>query len=295
MNVVIVANPVSGSGDAPEIARRMREGLDRKRHDTDLFITKGPGDAEQRAAEEGPDTCVISVGGDGTIREIVNGVDLSAPPRLMVYPTGTGNVLAGELRMPVDVRKQLALLERGLTRWIDVGVCEDRRFLCMAGIGFDADVVHAFHECRDRAAGMWTYSRLGFQTLYDHEEAPVDVYVDGTKQASGAPFVQIASTRNYGGPLLFSPSARPDNGHFEVSWLSTRGKPALFRFLVSGCLGLPGINPDYHTVRGATVRIEPVRTEPMLQLDGDPGPEDGRTFRLRPRAVPFLTPTGSSV
>lgn len=295
MKIVIVANPVSGSGDAVEIARRLQQGLSKKSHDVELFITEEPGDAEKRAAKEGSDTCMISVGGDGTIREIVNGVDLSAPPRLMVVPTGTGNVLAGELRMPVDVRKQIALLEQGLTRWIDVGVCDGRRFLCMAGIGFDAAVVHAFHDYRDRAAGMWTYTRLGVQMLLGHEEATVDVYVDNVLQATDVPFVQIASSRNYGGSMLFSPSARPDNGRFEVSWLSTRGKTALFRFLITGCLGLPGINPDYHTVRGGTVRIAPAHGNPMLQLDGDPGPDDARNFRLRPRAVPFLTPTGSPI
>ncbi len=294
MGIVIVANPVSGSGDAVGIARRVRRRIRSRSYDTDLFVTEGPGDAEDRAAESGSDDCIISVGGDGTIREIVNGVDLSDPPKLMVYPTGTGNVLAGELRMPGDVRKQVALLEQGLTRWIDVGVCDGRRFLCMAGIGFDAEVVHAFHARRDRAAGMWTYAKVGLQTVFGHRAVPVDVYVDGTKCAADAPFVQIANTRNYGGPLMFSPSARPDNGQFEVSWLDTPGNPALFRFLVSGCIGVPGINPDYHTVRGGNVRIEPVDGNPVLQLDGDPGPEEGRRFRVRPRAVPFLTPTGSS-
>ncbi len=290
MKILIVANPVSGSGTAVSSARRLRNALKQAGHETELFITGSANEAETRAARCQETKVVVSAGGDGTIREIVNGIDLSDPPRLLVYPCGTGNVLAEELCMPRDVPGTVELIQRGLHRWIDVALCGQRRFLCMAGIGFDARVVHEFHQDRDRESGMCSYACKGVQVFMTHDERTVDVYVDGTRQAVDVPFVQVANTRNYGGPILFSPSARATDGRLDVSWLETRGKPALFRLMLSSFLGLPKINPDYHTVRGRHVRIKPRNANPVLQLDGDPEPNPSHTFSIQPRAVPFLTP-----
>lgn len=104
---------------------------------------------------------IISLGGDGTINEIVNGLmnsnPFSAPPAtelpaIAAIPTGSANVLAGALgipRDPVDAAWYIAGLLRSRTHsTISVGHAADRCFVVNAGIGIDAEVIATMEQLR---------------------------------------------------------------------------------------------------------------------------------------------------
>lgn len=135
MGRVLVCNPVSGNRRAAARARELA--LD---HGYDVRDTSGPGDAvdiARRAATEGADL-VVACGGDGTVNEVVRGVDAAgalADVRLGVVPTGTGNGFAEDVGI-TGVRDAFEAVESGTVRSLDLGTADDRFFLktCVSGI-----------------------------------------------------------------------------------------------------------------------------------------------------------------
>src|SRR5262249_23514137 len=116
--------------------------------EVDLQLTRGPGDATEiasRAARNG-NAEVIVAGGDGTINEAIQGL-AGTDASLAIIPRGTGNVLARELGLPLDEEAAVAVVAKGNSRKIYLGLVTDettnegRYFVLMAGVGLDASVV----------------------------------------------------------------------------------------------------------------------------------------------------------
>ena len=121
--------------------------------------TGGRGDAEQLAASADPNRydVLVVAGGDGTINEAVNGLRDARLP-LAIVPLGTANVLAAEIGMATDPRTVARTIALGRPRPISVGVANGRRFLLMAGTGFDAHVVQHVDlalKRLDRQSRLW--------------------------------------------------------------------------------------------------------------------------------------------
>ncbi len=132
-----IYNPQSGGGgyrrDMPLIFDALR-GLG---YEVAELQTQEPGDASRLAREavvEGFDL-VAAVGGDGTVNETINGLAGSDMP-LAIIPTGTVNVLAMELGIPLEPPTPSAFSQQGTVSWIDLGLAGDRYFGLMAGWGW---------------------------------------------------------------------------------------------------------------------------------------------------------------
>ena len=139
--LLIIFNPAAGWRRRQRLApvlTRLRE------HGCALVLreTQAPGDAERFAAEVDPDAfdVVVAAGGDGTVNETINGLARSSLP-LAVIPLGTANVLAAEIGLRTDPASLARCVAFGEPRPITLGAANGRRFILMAGAGFDAQVV----------------------------------------------------------------------------------------------------------------------------------------------------------
>jgi hypothetical protein len=83
---------------------------------------------------------VLVAGGDGTINTVVNGLVGTGLP-LGIIPTGSVNVMARELNIPMDIEKACERIVSGHVEPLDLGVANDRYFVSFLGVGFDAAVV----------------------------------------------------------------------------------------------------------------------------------------------------------
>ncbi|HLO25664.1 MAG TPA: diacylglycerol kinase family protein, partial [Geobacteraceae bacterium] len=141
----IVINPTAG-GYSPKRLAAITAALKGCGFTPEVLPTTGPDDAglfARRICAEEAEPFIIAGGGDGTVNGVVNGL---APgvATLAVIPLGTSNVLAREIGI-VSVDDSLRRIARGAARSMAVGVLEkgefSRRFLLMAGVGFDGAVV----------------------------------------------------------------------------------------------------------------------------------------------------------
>ena len=157
MRLQLIANPVAGRG-AMALIQQARQRLLDSGNDVELFLTRGRGDAERYAAlaAAGGFDRIVVAGGDGTVNEVVNGMAADSPP-LAILPLGTTNVLALEIGLPRRFEEACDLALHGKATPIYLGLADQRRFVLMAGVGFDADVVRGVNLRLKRAFGKGAY------------------------------------------------------------------------------------------------------------------------------------------
>lgn len=206
MKIKLIANPVAGGNARCKIERAVAW-LQARGTVVELVLTQAPGDARLAAAaarEAGFDRIVVA-GGDGTLNEVINGLAPSDIP-LVFIPLGTTNVFALETGIPFDLERACALVLHGNPRPVGLGQANGQRFLLMAGIGFDAEVVRAVNLRVKRYLGKLAYVISGLVSLCRYRLRPLEVMTEGgvRRRAYG---VIISNCRFYGGRFVVSPGA----------------------------------------------------------------------------------------
>jgi YegS/Rv2252/BmrU family lipid kinase len=160
---VVIANPTSGSYS--QHVRQVEETLIFL-HDAgweiELQLTKEAGNASllaRQAVMQKVDVVIVA-GGDGIINEVIQEL-AGSETALGVLPFGTVNVWAREMNIPLDVNGAREVLLNGEKLRVDLGKVNDRYFLLMAGIGFDADVTHAVEKKPIKRLGVLGYLLVG--------------------------------------------------------------------------------------------------------------------------------------
>jgi diacylglycerol kinase (ATP) len=292
--IVIIANPVSGSGKGLRLARAVADLLRARGETPEIAETAAAGDACRLAGGCGTAAAVAAVGGDGTVNEVLNG--LSDGPALAMIPGGTANVLAKELGLPRDAHGLARVLAEGREISWDLGIDRvgGRKFLLFASAGYDAHVVHLFHAARKGPVRMWQYLWWGAKSILQFRAPRVAVELDGASLGEAA-WVIVSNVAAYGGPLVFTPRAKADDGTFEV--LVQRGGSrfdvvkmfarAFTGWLSGDDLPLPGVS--FHQAR--RVRLTSIDGAPVpLQVDGDPAGHLPADLELVPGGVRVLAP-----
>lgn len=254
-------------------------------------VLQATGSAEEaaRVIEQAKDSvgCVVAVGGDGTLRGVVDATHGLLPVGLI--PRGTANVVARELKIPLDPRRAADNLATGHTRRIDLGHIEGRgTFLAMVGVGFDGQVVTGVHPGRMKAARM---GLSAMSALLRPALPPLDVTVDGTRLDVTAFGVVAANTRNYGGWFAACPSALPDDGVLDTMLLLRRDRRALLRSGLAVVRRREGSPAIVSYGRGTHIEVTSRNgAESPVQADGDPCGTTPIRLSIEPGAVAIIAP-----
>jgi len=296
-SAVIIANPHSGF--LPHAHNRLQEAIDylQRHHWTaELWYTKQPGDASRMAAEavEQRVALVIAAGGDGTINEIIQGL-AGSETALGVLPTGTVNVWAREMGIPLDLHDACNVLVYGQTRRIDLGRVNDRYFLLMVGIGFDGQVTQAVERKPLKRLGPLGYALAALWFGPGYAGFPVIVRQDDYVIKTRALQVFIGNTQLYAGAFKFTWQALCDDGQLDLCIVHKRNLPGRIFVLLDFLMRHKNRRRcvRYDTFTSVTIETpHPV----ALQIDGDPGGYTPATFSVHPGAlkvvVPQNAPTG---
>jgi diacylglycerol kinase family enzyme len=197
----------------------------------DVVETQYRGHARElaRAARAAQSHVVLTLGGDGTVNEVVNGLlaDGLGPdvPALATVPGGSANVFVRALGLPTDPIEAtgalLSALRSGQTRMIGLGQANDRWFTSNAGLGLDAEIIVDMERQRreGRAATPGRYVRTGLTQFLRHtdRQSPALTLVPSDGDPIPGVFlviVQNTSPWTFLGPVPFhgNPSATFDTG-----------------------------------------------------------------------------------
>lgn len=215
VKTTLIVNPVASRLFSDKKLNWIEETLNRRGYSVTTCFTSGPMDAvkiARQATGEGSGL-VISVGGDGTLNEVINGIAESSA-RLGIIPAGLSNVLARELGIPDQPHKALEVILAGDVRSLDLGLINGRYFSIMVSVGIDAEAVRIVNPIAKRFLKRYSYHLAGFQALVNFHPAPFTLRFDGGEILTGRTAV-ISNSRFYGGPHQITPAARPDDGRLD--------------------------------------------------------------------------------
>lgn len=264
----------------------------RRDHPFDPLVweTDGPGHATALAtqAEAAGVDLIVVCGGDGTLNEALNGLSRADLP-VAVIPGGTANVWAKEAGVPRDPERALRAQWAAPRLTLDLGRADGRRFLLMAGLGLDAEVVAAVRPRLKRWLGPVAYVGTGLCVGLRYPGFRVAVQFDDDPPLEvEASLMVIGNTRLYGGVAEITAEASAVDGLLDCvifrghgAWNSARVIPAVFlqRHLRSS-----------RVLFRRARRIAIHNGAPALQLDGDLAPAPATEFRVEPRAVQLCVP-----
>jgi diacylglycerol kinase (ATP) len=308
----VVANPAARGG-AVDIADRVAARLRSAGIDTEVLLTQSAGDGvavARHAVQDAGVSLVVAVGGDGTAREVAQGVaeglgTWSSPggpasaedaPRLLVVPAGTGNSLHRALwsdRSWGDVL-DTALGGAAVRRDLDLARIEGhgRAVLLGASAGFLRWAVEATARFPE-LAGRELYAAAGLAAAQELRPFAGRVSVDGRVLAEGPlALAAVGGARRRGGSLVVLPHSRLDDGLLDVCVLTARGPDDAIPLLMAAMEGRHLEQPGVCYAQGREVLLEGLDAPLPFEHDGDLWPGDDREVRLSvvPGAVPVVSP-----
>lgn len=291
----LIANPKTGRYGSrrlrpiADVASQLRSlGLD-----VELKLTGAPGEATEiaaRAARNGSSDVIVA-GGDGTINEAIQGL-AGSKARLAIIPRGTGNVLARELKLPLDDEQATVVAARGNARRIHLGLAIDettgakRFFVLMAGIGLDASVVRRVHPRLKKRIGKAAFWISGLSHLADWQPAPFKLEIEG-RTFTGT-FAAIGKAARYGGDLAITPGARLEEPEFEICIIETLNRFGYLRLLAYALrTGMPRNKHGVRFVKASSVRAT---GDAPVQVDGEVIGELPMRFEIASESLEVIVP-----
>jgi YegS/Rv2252/BmrU family lipid kinase len=285
---LVIANPIAGSGRGERAAREIAEGLRARGGEVELHLTRGRGDAVERVtAERANFDQLVSVGGDGTLREVLEGLDGERTP-VAIYPLGTANVLSIDLALPRDVPGLLRVIERGRTQTLDVARVNGHLSFLVSGVGLDARAVREVELARRGPISKSTYIGAMLRALRGYKAPELALEIDGERLDFPVGQVLISNIVHYGGVFRLSSQRALDDGFWEVylfrdARLHAMAAAGLRGFFAS----LPGGSCEMRRAR----RVRVTSSEPVAyHVDGDFRGETPLDFEVSPVRRTVLVP-----
>lgn len=228
---------------------------------------------------------VVVCGGDGTVAACAAALAGSDVP-LALVPAGSGNLLARNLDLPRERGPALDVAFGPGRRRLDLLESADQRFMVIAGLGFDAQMIRDTDDDLKARVGWPAYLIGGARALRRVRRALFEVTVDdGPALRRRAVGVLVGNVGRLQGGLAVLPDARPDDGFLHVVVLTPRSFRDWPVLALRILLRRPGSGHQAHVLRGRRVQITADRPMP-LQYDGDDGGDArGITVGVLPGAI----------
>jgi len=262
-----IVNPVAAKGAAARVGERLRKVLAVRDIAHEILYTEYPGHAAKLARGSNA-RVIVSVGGDGTVNEVTNGI-VGSGKTLGIIPAGSGNDLIKSLNIPADIEKAVETVIHGTVRPVDVGhvQCSPERsegtprvngdgryFLNGVGIGFDAAVAARTAEI-PYLRGVLLYIAAVFQTLGKYQPPDfVVAYGHGERKFSGL-LVAIGNGRCAGGGFYLTPRAQPDDELLDICMVKAVPLLKILRLMPKVMKGAHEGDPDVEIVQSRKVTV----------------------------------------
>ncbi len=213
--ILFIVNPISGIGRQKAVERLIEARLDKDRFNISIAYTNAPGhatDISRKAAADGVEI-VVAVGGDGTVNETAAGL-VDSETILAIVPAGSGNGLARHLKIPMNLKRAIDVINMGRILKIDTATMNDQLFVNVAGVGFDAAVAKKFALAGKR--GFSTYLRITTNSYKQYEPKQYTLIIDGKVIKRRALLISFANSSQFGNNTSIDPSASVSDGYIDV-------------------------------------------------------------------------------
>ncbi len=293
MNTLFIVNPSAGRGKCFRIWTRFEEVLQEKAtFPYAVRLTRNKGDAEKfsvTAVQEGFER-IISVGGDGTINEVINGV-ATANVQLGILPFGTGNDFAHALYLTKNFQQIMKMLISPAITPIDLVKINEHYFINAAGIGIDGNVVQYINNHPSiKKIGKFGYILSAFQTLMQYHPVQLNVTIDDERSVlSNVWILAIANGPYFGGGMKICPGASLSDGWLDLCIIQNLTKPRFLQLFPLVFTGRHVQLKNYVTMRKAKKVTFDIPPHMLMQMDGEMMDSPSVTIEVIPNAIQLIT------
>lgn len=321
MKHLFIINPIAGKGKALEYIPKIKEYFSRIKDIFFIEVTKYPGHAIELVKKYvSKDTFrVYSVGGDGTLNEVLNGM-AGSNSSLAIIPAGSGNdfvksifnysfdknnstvknlsdkdIIVRDTNDIVTDSFKNNLLEKlinGNEATVDIGRINNRYFINISSLGFDAEVVYKSHKIKKfpLITGLLAYILSVLVTLINYRSNPLKIVIDGQTIEKGTLLVAIANGRYYGGGMEAVPSADLNDGLLDICLIEYVGRLKILKFLPKFIKGQHTSIKEVSFFKGKNIRIIS-NNKIAMNIDGETNIINGKVdFEIVPKGIRIVMP-----
>jgi diacylglycerol kinase (ATP) len=296
--VKVIVNPAAGAGRTGRLWPRIMGLFKEQGLNFEHDITEAPGHAVELArdaARKGFEM-VVSVGGDGTINEIVNGLYAAggiSSTTLGIVSTGTGGDYIRTIGIPRRYEEACRCLLKPRKLTVDLGIAEyedngsrtERLFINFAGMGFDAEIVRRTTQQFKSLGSLPSYLMGTLVTLLTYRNRDVTIIIDGEAIDRRVCTVIMNNGRYGGGGMNTAPGASVNDGLFDVLIIDDIARPDLLWSLPRIYRGTHLAHPRVTLKQAREIEVRSRDGGMYLQADGELLGQLPARFRILPAVL----------
>lgn len=276
-DIMVIANPESGKSDADDFEDFIRVKLSDYFNWVEVKFTEDAGHATElaiEACEEGYDS-ICSVGGDGTLAEILQGmIKFDNPPKLLIFPAGTGNILSQSLGYTQNKKRVIDQIDFTNAKNIDLGLIDGKVFSFLLSIGNIPESVHDVSNEEKEKFGMMAYVSNVMKNINKERQYNLKVEMDGEVFEGNVDHLAVTVSEKFGPIKISNLDAKADDGLMNVFILKDKSIISKAKFGIDTVFGDIRNNNAVKYMQGKKLKISNLDQEDVyIDLDGDKGPK----------------------
>lgn len=291
---LFIVNPAAGKGRALNMIEKIKARFSDIRDQLRIEITNAPGHATaiaRQASALNVPIRIYSVGGDGTLNEIINGIQ-GEHIELGILPCGSGNDAARTIYSFTDPHKLLEILPQSPSYNFDLGKANDKYFINIASVGFDAEVnyMSQYFKRLPFIPGSLAYILGVLTTLLRLKKYRVSIKADTIDPSERDILLCLfANGKYYGGGMKPAPRADMTDGLLDVCAVKGISRFRILRFFP---LFKKGNHEAMEEVSLSRVKKAVVESKMPLpvNIDGEVLKESKVTFEILPGRIRMIIP-----
>jgi YegS/Rv2252/BmrU family lipid kinase len=221
--LLFLINPISGTRNKKRLSEVITTEASRRNIPFQIIPTsiEGKYDFLKEKISGENITDVIVCGGDGSINHVVSSL-IGINVNIGIIPMGSGNGLAFAAKIPFNISKALDVIFNGKASAVDGFNINNTFGFMLCGLGFDAQVAHAFFNQKKR--GLFTYIKITLRQFFCSKFYPFKVEVNNNTFNTDAFFISIANSNQFGNYVTIAPKARLNDGLLDVVIIKKQNK-----------------------------------------------------------------------
>lgn len=284
-----IINPFSGTSGKQTTPELIKKYLDHSKYEFEVVFTRHAGHAIQLAKEgvEQRFDFVAAVGGDGSVNEVAQSL-LHSDTGLAILPGGSGNGFAMHLGLGRDIQKAIHVINTGNEIKVDTCSVNDRFFINVSGLGFDARIAYKTKENSKR--GFVPYFLTSIKESKKFKPQKLQITVDDKVLKGEYAAAVVANASMYGYHFTIAPQASMQDGILDLMLIK---KAPLYKYFLTTyrflnrSLHKSGVTESY---QGKQIKIV-MEDESYLHVDGEGYKSEKEiVFKVHPMSLKVLAP-----
>jgi len=272
MKHIFIVNPISGKGGSAKALPIINEYCQQHQIEYEVHMTQYVGHAKELANQYSirDEVCLYAVGGDGTIHEVLNGLQDQVP--MAIIPTGSGNDFFATLsKQSWELPQLITETIRGDFMPVDYGIANSHRFMNMLAVGFDAEINYLVNDkFKDLplVPPKMVYLMAALYKITKPTKHQIKLTVDGQVVEYSCILTAVMNGKHYGGGFTPTPMAIVNDGYLDILRVDYVGPVQIMGLLGKYFKGTHVDLPIAHFLKGKDIKIEN-NIEAVYSLDGE--------------------------